>query len=147
MITNTSSNCLSSLMPHLLYAQVYLYIVTLLLYIVASGISVINSACTDLLCIISLIHLMLSLATWYGTTGSIFDLYGFFLISAYLFNAGQLFLEIFDLNDNGLLGGSFSRETTFQAAGLATTCLASMHCGALVAVAITRQKEIIQSSD
>src|SRR5271165_1709597 len=89
---------------------------------------------------------MLSLATWYGTTGSSFNLYGFFLISAYLFNAGQLFLEIFDLNDNGLLGGGFSRETTFQAAGLATTCLASMHCGALVAVAITRQKEIIQSS-
>ena len=41
-------------MQHLLSAQVCIYIVTLLLYIVASGISVINSACTDLLCIISL---------------------------------------------------------------------------------------------
>jgi len=73
-------------------------------------------------------------------------LYGFFLISAYLFSAGQLFLEIFGLNDNGLLGGRFSRETMFQAACLATTCLASMHAGALVAVAITRQRRIIRSS-
>ena len=146
MITCKSLNCLAPIVPYLIVAQIVSYSVTFLLYIVTSGSIVNNYDVIYSVCIINIINLMLSLVTWYGTTNSIFNLYGLFLISAYLFNAGQLFLEIFDLNNNGLLGGIFSRETTFQAACLATTCLASMHVGALVAVAITRQRRIIRSS-
>jgi len=139
-------NCLSPYVRSLVVAKSIIYIVILCFFSLPACYAVSTSALTQIICVLSLIDLTLSLFTWYGTTGSIFNLYGLFLASAYLFNAGQLFLEIFDLNENGLLGGSFSGETTLQAACLATICLASMNFGALVAVAITRKERETQPS-
>ena len=85
-----------------------------------------------------------STSCWHSSpgtaTGSIFDLYGLFLISAYLFNGGQLFLEVFHLNEYGVLDGRFSAKTTLEAACLATMCLATLHLGALVGVVTVRLK-------
>ena len=93
-----------------------------------------------IVCVISLTDFGLSVITWRAATGSIFNLYGMFLISAYLFNGGKLSLEVFHLNEDGLLEGKFPLNITLDAACLASLCLSLLHFGALVAVMIDRRK-------
>src|SRR5450432_646126 len=44
-----------------------------------------------------------------------FEPYALFLIAATLFNGGQGLLEVFQLNENGILGGRFASETIVSA--------------------------------
>src|SRR4051794_10900559 len=48
-----------------------------------------------------------SLISWKLAGRSLFSPYILFLTSAFMFNAGQAFLEVFGLNDRGLLHGVF----------------------------------------
>jgi hypothetical protein len=63
-----------------------------------------------------------------------FEPYTLFLMSATLFNAGQVILEVCNLNNNGILGGKFSPESTTRAVYLVALGLASFHFGAVVAL-------------
>ena len=68
-----------------------------------------------------------------------FEPYSLFLTAATLFNGGQGLLEAFQLNTNGILLGKFSTEITVSALYLVTLGLASMHFGALAALARTTE--------
>src|SRR5262249_40667970 len=50
--------------------------------------------------------------TWRRVAGTIFDPYGLFLVLLFLFNGGHALLEVFGLNERGVLGGKFDIETT-----------------------------------
>jgi oligosaccharide repeat unit polymerase len=63
-----------------------------------------------------------------------FEPYSLFLLSATLFNGGQAILEVFQITPNGVLRGAFSTQLTVSSLYLVTLSLASLHCGALVAL-------------
>jgi hypothetical protein len=71
--------------------------------------------------------------SWKRLTGHLFDPYGLFLVAATLFNGGQAILEVFHLNENGILGDAFPSETIIDAVFLVVLGLASLHLGALIA--------------
>ncbi len=58
--------------------------------------------------------------------------YGLFLIGAFLFNAGQAFLEVFHLNQFGIMGSNFTPQITLETLFLVLLCLACLHLGALL---------------
>jgi hypothetical protein len=61
-----------------------------------------------------------------------------FLVSAFLFNAGQAGLEVFGLNDRGLLLGYFSEEIIESTLALVLVSLSALHLGALLHLAVVR---------
>lgn len=87
------------------------------------------------LCLIFTAHFVWSVASWYFLTGKLFDFYQMFLAAASLFNGGQFMLEIFNLNNKGLLESKFSDELTLQVLFIVTTSMATLHLGALLAYA------------
>ncbi|PSB08401.1 oligosaccharide repeat unit polymerase, partial [filamentous cyanobacterium Phorm 46] len=70
--------------------------------------------------------------SWSFITKSLFDPYILFFISALLFNGGQIILEVFSLNENGILDNKFSSETILKTIFLVNIGLASFHLGALM---------------
>ncbi len=77
-----------------------------------------------------------SLWSWKAVTKRLFDPYILFLGTATLFNGGHAFLEVFGLNENGILQGSFSDQIVVETLFLVILGLASFHYGALVSVTI-----------
>jgi oligosaccharide repeat unit polymerase len=71
--------------------------------------------------------------SWARVSGTLANPYGFFLVSVTLFNSGQTILELFGLNANKMLDGSFDERTLVRAAYLVLLALASLHFGALLA--------------
>ncbi len=90
------------------------------------------------LCVILLMLTVWALWSWRVVTGSLFNPYTLFFLSAALFNGGQAFLEIFGLNRDGLLGGRFSSHILMQTLLIVILGLTAFHWGALVAVTIRR---------
>ena len=91
----------------------------------------------DAASVISLASLILTLLagwtlfSWHKLCGTLFDPYPLFLMSSWLFNGGQILLEVARLNKNGILGGAFSPETTLKTAYLVAVAITAMHLGAL----------------
>jgi hypothetical protein len=77
-----------------------------------------------------------SLASWKAMGCEIFDPYGLFLISAFIFNAGQAFLEVFHLNAHGLLNGVFTDSILESTLAIVLLGLTSLHFGALAKLAV-----------
>lgn len=75
-----------------------------------------------------------SLWSWIVLTRSWFDPYSLFLVAANLFNAGQAFLEVFDLNPSGMLPDLFPERTVLDSLFLVFLGLSAMHLGALLSV-------------
>jgi len=63
-----------------------------------------------------------------------FEPYGLFLLSASLFNGGQGLLEVFHLNQNGILAGRLPPEFIAEALYLVALGLGAFHLGALAAL-------------
>lgn len=82
--------------------------------------------------------LVWSLASWRILGRSLFDPYVLFLISAFLFNAGQALLETAHLNAGGMLGGEFADELLRRTLLIVAAGLAGLHTGALVVLAARR---------
>jgi oligosaccharide repeat unit polymerase len=80
-----------------------------------------------------------SIVSWRLMAGVWFDPYTIFVAAAFLFNAGQGFLEVFGLNPGGVLDGKFSSERVMDALLLVTICLIGFHTGALLAAARRRR--------
>lgn len=74
------------------------------------------------------------LFSWRRVAGSLFNLYGLFLILAGLFNAGQAFLEVLWLNPEGFLRGRVTDDTSVATLMYVIFGLLLLHCGALIAV-------------
>jgi oligosaccharide repeat unit polymerase len=85
--------------------------------------------------------------SWQIVTKSLFDPYILFFISAVLFNGGQAFLEVFHLNEHGILEGSFSSETLLKTLVLVILGLASFHLGALLSAATAKAISPKQNSE
>ena len=83
--------------------------------------------------------------SWKKAANSLFDPYAIFLVTAAIFNSGLAFLEIFGLNENGILGSSilydtFPPEIILKSVFLVILGLAAFHFGALIAVAVCKNK-------
>lgn len=76
-----------------------------------------------------------SLWSWRILTGSLFTPYSIFFLSAALFNGGCALLEVFHLNQNGLLGREFPVEVIVPTLLLVTIGLSCFHLGALIGAA------------
>ncbi len=85
---------------------------------------------------LTVISTVWALWSWKRLTGSGFDPYVIFFLTATLFNAGQVILEIFHLNRDGILNGTFSTTTVFRTLVLTATGLAAFHLGAIISVAL-----------
>jgi oligosaccharide repeat unit polymerase len=72
--------------------------------------------------------------SWRLVGRTLFDPYGMFMLAAVLFNGGQAFLEVFGLNENGILDGHFAPDTIARALAIVISALAALHLGALLAV-------------
>ena len=81
----------------------------------------------------------ISLWSWRALTNGLLDPYALFLMAAILFNGGQAILEVFHLNEYGILEGMFSPELTLKTLFLVFMGIASLHFGALVSVASARR--------
>ncbi len=70
--------------------------------------------------------------SWYIVTKSLFSPYILFFISALLFNGGQIILEVFNLNEKGILEANFSSATILATMFIVVIGLAVFHLGALM---------------
>jgi oligosaccharide repeat unit polymerase len=78
--------------------------------------------------------------SWHMVTKRLFDPYLLFLLSAIIFNGGQIVLEVFGLNENGFLSNVFSIGESLQVVYVVTLSFVAMHFGALLCVVLDRQK-------
>lgn len=86
--------------------------------------------------IISLVFIICSiweLWSWTKISGNIFNLYFLFLLSSIIFNGGQIFLEVMDLNKFGIFGGRFSEDIVIRTIFFITVGMSFFHFGALLA--------------
>src|SRR6266576_4004094 len=81
-----------------------------------------------------------SLWSWNLFNRSLFDPYTLFLTSVALFNGGQAFLEVFHLNENGILAGAFASETILKSLLLVAMGISGLHLGALLSAGMIRRQ-------
>jgi oligosaccharide repeat unit polymerase len=72
--------------------------------------------------------------SWNRVTGEWFDPYIMFLLSALLFNGGQLLLETFQVNPEGILDNKFPPDLLFKSIMLVVLGMAFFHMGALLSI-------------
>jgi oligosaccharide repeat unit polymerase len=103
------------------------------------------------LCLLTTILAAWELWSLRRVAGTVFTLYGLFLVSALLFNAGAAFLEAFGLgpSNGAVLSGSFHFDnrtlfTTFLLAGWSLWCL---HLGAIIGYVGMRVPSMPLSTD
>jgi len=75
--------------------------------------------------------------SWWYANGALLDPYGFFLFGLWLFNAGQVFLEVFRQNPLGILAGVFSAATLVSIMLFVAVVLMATHLGALASLRST----------
>ena len=94
------------------------------------------------LCImISLVVLWIFCTLKYIST-DLFNFYSLFILSAVLFNAGRVFLEIFYLNEDGILEGKFAPEILAQTLYLVALSLTCFHIGGILSVVRKRVESV-----
>lgn len=92
------------------------------------------------LCLLIVLLSLWIFSSWWFVTGTLFDLYTLFVLSAVLFSGGQAFLEVFGLNDNGILANRFSSDITLWALLVVALGLSGMHLGAILSVRKTTNR-------
>jgi len=91
-------------------------------------------------CVLLTVLFVWSVWSWRVVAQSLFDPYIMFLIAATLFNGGQALLEVFHLNDQGILRNIFPPETVAATLFLVLLGLAALHLGALVSVMVEKRR-------
>jgi oligosaccharide repeat unit polymerase len=86
------------------------------------------------LCLALTVMLAWSMWSWWWTTRTLFDPYGMFMTSLFLFSSGQALLEVAGLNAQGMLGGRFDNETLVATLYMVLVGVSFTHLGALLAV-------------
>jgi oligosaccharide repeat unit polymerase len=81
-----------------------------------------------------------SFVSWKLITKRLFDPYVLFLLAAIIFNGGQIILEIFGLNENGLFNNAFAVTNSLQIVYIVTLSIVTMHFGAILGVLLDRHK-------
>lgn len=101
--------------------------ILLWLYMNYDSAPLIYPACCLYLCLI-----VWSLLSWKAIGGRLLSPYILFLIAAALFNGGQLLLEAFHMNRNGILDNQFSPDALMRTILFVLICMSFMHLGALL---------------
>lgn len=83
--------------------------------------------------------------SWQRLTKSLFDPYILFFLAAVVFNGGQAFLEVFHLNKDGILEGTFSSEILLKTLFIVILGLATFHLGALLSATTSKVNSPKQS--
>lgn len=86
------------------------------------------------LCVITVLLSAWTLVSWNRVTGHFFDLYTIFIAGTAAFNCGQVFLEVFGLNAQGLLFGKFTNTVLFETVLFVILAFSMIHLGALLRV-------------
>jgi oligosaccharide repeat unit polymerase len=85
-------------------------------------------------CLVTTLSMAWILWSWCALRGTLLEPYQLFMISAGLFNGGQAILEVFGLNEAGVLAGRVSPDLITPAFFLVTLCIMALHAGALLAL-------------
>ncbi|MGC8788184.1 MAG: O-antigen polysaccharide polymerase Wzy [Anaerolineae bacterium] len=93
------------------------------------------------LCVAIVVLYLWAVWSWTRIARSLFDPYVMFLTAATLFNGGHAFLEVFDLNRDGILRGAFSSETISRTLYAVALGLTAVHCGALLGAWVCRRRD------
>jgi oligosaccharide repeat unit polymerase len=80
--------------------------------------------------------------SWKFLTNNLFSPYTLFILAAMLFNSGQAFLEVFNLNDFIYLDGKFTSQTILNTLFLVMISLTSLHLGALISITKIKKQRI-----
>jgi oligosaccharide repeat unit polymerase len=88
-------------------------------------------------CVLLMLMFVWILWSWFLLRKTLFEPYPLFIAATGLFNGGQAFLEVFGLNEAGILDGRFSADALVPALYLVTTSAAFLHIGALAALGRT----------
>lgn len=83
--------------------------------------------------------------SWKKRAGSLFDPYFLFLLASLAFNCGQILLEVFGLNQGGILKGRFTGATIAETIFLISLCTHYLHLGALLG--LTSGRRLIERHD
>jgi oligosaccharide repeat unit polymerase len=83
-------------------------------------------------CCLFLAFFIWSVASWKLVGGDLFSPYIMFLLAAGMFNGGQLLLEVFRLNPNGILENQFTSDALLRTIIYVLLGLTLFHLGALV---------------
>lgn len=84
-----------------------------------------------ILCLLNIFLLLWILMSFFILTKELFHPYILFVISSFLFNTGQAILEVFHLNDKGILGGNYTDAIITKTIFLILVCLSFLHLGVL----------------
>ncbi|MFN8945886.1 MAG: O-antigen polysaccharide polymerase Wzy [Pseudobdellovibrionaceae bacterium] len=87
---------------------------------------------TPLLCQVVTLLVFWNFWSWRKLSCQTFDLYSVFLMATAAFNCGQIFLQVLNLNPEGILMGKFSDQTIFETILYVGLGLTSMHLGAIL---------------
>jgi hypothetical protein len=85
-------------------------------------------------CLLVTCFVIWAVASWYWARGGLFNPYGLFLLATLAFNVGQVPLQVFGLNQNGLLAQQFSNAQLEDALLFLGGSLIFLHTGALLAL-------------
>lgn len=94
----------------------------------------------QILCYFFLLLIPWIFGSWYWTTKRLFDPYLLFLLSAILFNGGQIILEVFHLNEKGFLDNRFPLLVSLEVVYIVMLSLSAVHFGAILSAVLDLQK-------
>ncbi len=101
---------------------------------------------TYIVCWLDVMIFVWAFWSWKQMSGTWFDPYMLFLLSAVLFNGGHAILEVFNMNEAGILDGKFLNDTTVMALFLVGVGIAWMHLGAMLsAVMVGGRRRMLQA--
>ena len=138
MMQKNSNNWLVVLIQS--YILIGLVVFGIVYAIDPSGFMFSAEASFQIVCHLFLVLTIWFFGSWYLATKRLFDPYVLFLLSATIFNGGQIILEVFQLNENGFLNNTFSFSESLQIVYLVTLAFAAMHFGALLCILLDRRK-------
>lgn len=114
-----------------------IFLIILLVIAVPSFALLYKMPSKDVIYLLSL--LMLIITIWICSTikkisPDVFNFYSLFMLSAMLFNGGQIYLEVFHLNKEGILEDKFDPYTLSLTLYLVIISLTSFHIGGLLSI-------------
>src|SRR5689334_14794595 len=93
------------------------------------------------------ILLVWAVCSWWWVAGTVFDPYGMFMLSLFLFNGGQALLEVLGLNARGILEGRFDDDVLVATLYMVLLGVSFTHFGALLAARGIRKSFVARAID
>lgn len=120
--------------------QIGILIFTLALFVVPSNVGWKDRDVIYPYCVFLFLHAGWAFWSWKRLQKTLFDPYALTFLSALIFNGGQAILEVFGLNEGGLLDGEFNSAILARTVLITFAGLVGLHSGAIIAVYISQGK-------